>query len=130
MKRKTELKLANLFRHLARYILLGLGIITILFALLSGAEDYGGGIDGILKNFPNALPWFLLLVVLYIAWNWEVVGGIIIIVFGLSVLYVFNFSTTNFLSIASILAFLIIILGAFFVLSWYFERESDHNKVF
>ncbi len=119
MDRENEIKTANLLRNIARFTASVIGILVFIFALLSGAEEYGGGINGIIRNSTNALPWLLFFVLIYIAWKWEVVGGIITIILGLTMLYAFNFPAVNFLSIASILAILIIIIGSFFILSWY-----------
>ena len=44
----NKLKTANILRNIARYTLLVLGILVFIFALLSGSEDYGGGISGII----------------------------------------------------------------------------------
>lgn len=123
MEKLKAFKRAAIFRNIARYTVLALGILVFLYALVSGSEEYGGGINGIIKNSPNALPWLLLMILVYVAWKWEVVGGTTLIILGLSILYVINFPSTNFLSLASILAILIIILGIFFILSWYLESD-------
>ena len=78
-----RIKTANIFRNIARYSLLIIGVLIFIFALLSGAEKLGGGIMGIIKNSPNALPWALLLILVYVAWKWELVGGIIVTGLGL-----------------------------------------------
>ena len=96
-----------------------LGILVFFFALLSGSEDYGGGISGIIKNSPNALPWLLFLVLIFIAWKWELVGGIIITLLGIAILYLSNFRVPI---LTFILVLLIIILGSFFILSWYLRQ--------
>lgn len=86
-----RLKTANILRNIARYTLLVLGILIFFFALLSGSEEYGGGISGIIKNSPDALVGLLLLVLTFIAWKWELFGGIIITFLGIVVLYLSNF---------------------------------------
>ena len=55
-------KIAKILRYTARTILLFISIFWFVFALLSGAEEYGGGVKGIITNSPNALPWLLLFV--------------------------------------------------------------------
>ena len=83
MEKNKKLNTANILRNVARYTLLTITIIVIGFALLSGSETYGGGVEGILKNSPNTLPWLSLLVFNLIAWKWELAGGIAITLFGL-----------------------------------------------
>lgn len=120
-----KLKTANILRNIARYTLLVLGILVFIFALLSGSEDYGGGVSGIIKNSPNALPWLILLVLIFTAWKWELVGGIIITVLGIAMLYFFNFRGPNFFLVTFILTLLIVILGSFFIISWYLTKSID-----
>ena len=64
-----RIKTANIFRNTAIYSLLIIGVLIFIFALLSGAESKGGGVVGIIKNSPNALPWVFLLVLVYVAWK-------------------------------------------------------------
>ena len=127
MGKNKALKTANIFRNIARYSLLVIGILVFIFALLSGAEDYGEGFKGIIKNSPNALPWLLLLVLIYVAWKWKLIGGIIITILGFGMLYFFNFSGSNLFLITFILCLLIIALGSCFILSWYliFARKRQ-----
>lgn len=120
-----KLKTANILRNIARYTLLVLGILVFIFALLSGSEDYGGGVSGIIKNSPNVLPWLILLVLIFTAWKWELVGGIIITVLGIAMLYFFNFRGPNFFLVTFILTLLIVILGSFFIISWYLTKSID-----
>ena len=46
-------------RYTARTILIFVSSFWFVFALLSGAEQYGGGIKGVMMNSPNALPWLV-----------------------------------------------------------------------
>jgi len=125
-----QIKIANILRNTARYSLLIIGVLIFIFALLSGAESQGGGVMGIIKNSPNALPWVLLLVLVYVAWKWELVGGIIITALGLFLFYFFNFAGNNFFLFTFILTLLIILLGSFFILSWYLRKDFvEKNEV-
>jgi len=123
-----KLKTANILRNIARYTLLILGILVFIFALLSGSEDYGGDISGIIKNSPNALPWLVLLVLIFVAWKWELVGGIIITALGLAMMYFFNFRGPNFFLVTFILTLLIVTLGSFFIISWYLTKSTKDTK--
>ena len=123
MEEKKSLKTANTFRFIARYSLLVLGVTVFIAALFFGAADYGGGIKGIIKNSPNALPWALLLAVLLIAWKKEKIGGIIITILGIVLVYFFNFSGPNFWWSTFVMTLLIPILGSFFLISSYLRRD-------
>ena len=125
-----QIRTANLLRNIARYTLLVIGVLLFLFALASGADGYGGGIHGIIKNSPNALPWLALLIFLVIAWKWELVGGILITVLGLFVTGFMAFrlmpSRDNvFLIIPLILFLFIILLGIFFIISWRLRQKNE-----
>lgn len=125
MKKEKKIRSANILRNIARYTLLVLGILVFIFALISGAEDYGGGFQGIIKNSPNAIPWLLLLVLVLVAWKWELVGGILITLLGLFLFYFFNFRGTNILWSTFILTIIISLLGCFFLFSWYLRKDKS-----
>ncbi|MBN1651260.1 MAG: hypothetical protein JW857_08025 [Bacteroidales bacterium] len=130
MDKDIQFRRGMIFKNIARYTSLTLGILIFVFALLSGADDYAEGIEGIIQNIPNALPWLLFLLVVLVAWKWEVVGGIAIIILGLTFLYVFNFPAAHFFSTASIIAYLIIFIGACYILSWYYSQDNTRNEEF
>ena len=123
MEREKALRIAAILRNIARYSLLALGILVFVFALFSGAEEYGGGFEGLIKNSPNALPWLFLLVLVFLAWKWELVGGFFIVILGVVLFYFFNSHRLNLLSFASILSYSISFLGGFFILSWYIRED-------
>jgi len=128
MDKEMQFRRGGIFKNIARYTSLTLGILVFVFALFSGAKDYGEGIEGIIQNIPNALPWLLFLLVVLVAWKWEVVGGISIVILGLTFLYVFNFPATHFFSTASIIAYLIILIGVCYILSWYYSQDNSINE--
>ena len=124
MEKEDSLHIANLLRNIARYTLLILGVLVFLFALASGADAYGGGVRGVVKNSPNALPWLLLLAFLLLAWKRELVGGISIIVYGLALMVFITLMTHRFYLAVLIITLLIILLGVFFILSWYLRKKA------
>ena len=113
---------ASIIRKIARIASLIIGIVVFLFALVSGSEDYGGGIGGIIKNSPNALPWAAFLIIAVAARKWELIGGIIITLFGLAATYFFNFSGPNFFLVTFIITTLITMVGLLFIIAWYIDR--------
>jgi hypothetical protein len=123
MEKANKIRTANILRNIARYSLLTISILVFIFALLSGSEDYGGGISGIIQNSPNALPWLILLVLTFIAWKWELIGGIIITIMGLFMVYFFNFQGQNFFVITFTITSIIVLLGLLFIISWNLRKE-------
>ena len=124
MEKDKKIQTANILRNIARYSLIVISILVFIFALLSGSEEYGGGISGIIQNSPNALPWLLLLVLTFIAWKWELIGGILVTVIGLFMVYFFNFQGQNFFIITFTITSVIVILGLLYILSWNFRRGN------
>ena len=96
-----------------------------IFALLSGAEQYGGGVTGVIKNAPNALPWLLLFVFVYIVWKYEQIGGGLLIIAGIFSVYFFNALESVVVLFAVSLP--LIILGSIFLAHWYREGKRNHN---
>lgn len=125
MEKNKALKTADILRNTARYALLVLGILVSIFALVSGSEAYEGNINGIIQNSPNALPWLMLLVMVVIAWRWELVGGVLITLSGLAMLYFFTIRGQNFFLSTCILTSLIAILGSLFIASWYIRKHNS-----
>lgn len=122
-------KLAVFFRYTALFALLTVGILVFCFAFMSGAETENSIVIGILKNSPNALPWLAILVLTWLAWKYELMGGILITQLGGFLVYFFNFSGPNFFLSTFFLTLLITILGLFFVASWVIRKHlSQLNK--
>lgn len=112
-------KFAGYLRYIARAVLLLIASGCFIFALLSGSEQYGGGMKGILLNSPNALPWLLLLIFVYITFRWELLGGIIIAITGLLTIKIFS-SPLVFFAVS----FPLLLLGGFFITSWYLTNKT------
>ncbi len=113
-----------MLRKIARTLLLLITIIVFVFALLSGSESYGGGFWGIIKNAPNALPWILLFAMNYLVWKKELIGGVVLTLFGLFITYLFNFSGPNFWWSTFIMTSSITLLGVIFIYLHYEKRNN------
>ena len=108
--------LANFFQTSARFGMLLIGTTMISMAIFTGALNYGITIDNILRNLPDAIPWFLLLVVLFLAWDFELVGGLIFVLLGLG--GIFYMQASNHATIPQVsIMWSIVFLGIFFMLS-------------
>jgi hypothetical protein len=73
---------ARLLRVVARGTLILVCLFWFVFALLSGAEELGGGVGGVLRNSPNALPWVVLALLIALAFRFERAGGAMIVLAG------------------------------------------------
>jgi hypothetical protein len=118
---KNGLTGANWLRYIARGVL---GLVTafwLVFALLSGAESSGGELSELVHNAPNALPWIGLVLLNVVAWKWELVGGVLVILLGLFYMFFFNA-----LSPVGIVFWLIVmpmvVLGLMFIGAWWLQR--------
>jgi hypothetical protein len=108
--------ITNTIRKTTQILLLLITALVFVFALLSGSEGYGGGFMGIVKNSPNALPWLLLFGLNYLVWKKELYGGIILVIFGLFITWLFNFRGPNFWWTTFALTSLITLSGIIFIL--------------
>ncbi len=123
MKMQQKLSIANGLRYTS---LISISIISILvfgFSLVSGAESYGGGFTGILKNSPNALPWMALIVLAIVSWRSALLGGILTTLFGIVVVYFFNFTGPNFFLITFIMTSSIVLLGLMLLASHLINKK-------
>ena len=107
MQEKTKKYLAYFVKSLLLVMAVGLSG----FALLSGAED-----AGFWKNIPNGLPWIILLAFVLITFWKQVLGGILIILFG--IFTIIFFSALQFIWILFLISLPLIVLGSLLVLTF------------
>lgn len=120
-----SIKIAKWLRYVARTVLVMVAVFWFVFALLSGAAEYGGGARGILMNSLNALPWLLFFVFVWVVWKWELLGGIFISIFGILTIFAFD---TNEESVAFLIISLpLILLGGSLIVSWYLTKRVKRN---
>ena len=118
-------KLSKYLRYTARIVLLTVSSFWFVFALFSGAEEYGSGLKGVLMNSPNALPWLLLLLLVYIAWKKELIGGSLITLIGfLSIAF---FKTYEHLIVFMLVSLPLILLGGSLVVSYYLDKNNKNE---
>jgi hypothetical protein len=113
MNREKILQSLVLF---VKYFVFTFAVFFLVFALMSGAEK-----SGVLKNIPNALPWIILLVFACIAFSKEIIGGTLIVLFG--IFTIMFFGALEFLWILFIISLPLILLGSFLAL-FGFSRKN------
>jgi len=119
--------LIRLIRNIARFGLLAFSIIVIIFSAIMGANELGDGIKGIFLNLPNTLPWLGLLILVYVSWKWELIGGILTTLGGIYLIYFFNFAGPNFFLVTFILTLIVTLLGVLFILAHYLSTQIKQN---
>lgn len=80
----------RLLRVVARTVLVIVALFWFIFAVLSGAGQYGEGIGAVVRNLPNALPWLALFGLVVAAFRWEFVGGALVALAGLGSIVFFK----------------------------------------
>jgi len=110
------LSIANIFRSIARFGIIILGFTMISISIFTGALKYGITFDNILRNLPEALPWFLVLFTLLLAWEYEILGGIILFLLGIFGIYYFH-ATAHSTMVLIYMMWAVLTFGAFFIIS-------------
>ena len=102
------------FEIALKIFILVLSVLIFLFALFSGADEYGGGFTGILKNSPNAIPWLVLFVFVFVLWKWELAGGILLCAFSIFTVFMFDVFDDN-IGVFFIISLPLFLTGTFFI---------------
>jgi hypothetical protein len=93
-----------------------------VFALLSGSEEHGGGLKGIIRNSPNSLSWFLFFGLIYLAWKKELIGGVLISTLG--IITILAFHTYKNIITFSIISLPLIIAGILLIISYFLKKKA------
>jgi hypothetical protein len=109
-------------------------ILAILFVSMFAADAFGPG-----RSFAEQLgdfiihliPSFILLAILFVAWKWELIGGILFLVIGLGLspfIYKLNYNMNQSvwmsLKIILIITVPFIIVGALFIMSHFLKKKN------
>lgn len=124
MDQIQKIRMANIFRYMARYGLLIMVLVIAFFATVSGSEAYENKWLGIWYNLPNASPWIVLLALVPVAWKWEFTGGILVTIVGLGLFVYFNFLGNNFFVATFVITLIILLLGILFITSALLRRNA------
>lgn len=94
-----------------------LGIILVVFWFSFIILSHGFSFTSLVES----IVWITILITLLMAWNWELIGGILFFVWGL--LY-FLFALNKFpISAQLIITLPLVILGVLFILDYYFNKK-------
>ncbi len=127
MKMKKSIKLV----HWTPRVLCILAILFVsMFALDSFSPNYT--IWQQLKAFfIHLIPTYILILFLIIAWKWEIIGGLMLIIFALGFTpfiythnYAMNHSVWISLSIILMINFPFVITGGLFILSHFLKKKN------
>jgi hypothetical protein len=109
-------------------------ILAILFVSVFAADAFGPGrsIQEQLGDFiMHLIPSFILLAILFVAWKWELIGGILFLLIGLGLspfIYRMNYDMNHsvWMSLGIILAITVpfIIVGILFIMSHYLKKKN------
>lgn len=128
MSDAAQIKMVKLLQKGALIVLLFLSIIILLFALVSGSEAYGGGMEGIWANKMNSLPWIGLLALVLIAYRNKILGGILLTFFGGFLVYFFNFTGQNFFLSTFVMCMIVLLLGlVIWITGSYLKTANNQN---
>jgi hypothetical protein len=113
-------------------------ILAILFVSMFALDAFAPGLtlgQQLGAFFMHLIPSFVLLAVLLVAWNWELIGGIIFMVIGLGLspfIYLLNHNRNgmtvgNSLMVVLLINIPFVLVGILFVAS-HFLKKKDHLK--
>lgn len=73
--------------RIIKIILLAMSVFWFIFSWISGAKP---GFKGFLMNFPNTIPWIILILLIGLLWKFEFAGGILITILGIFTIFIFD----------------------------------------
>jgi len=76
-------------RRVARTALVVVTLFWIIFGIATGFQNEGG-VGSIFDNFMNIIPWLAIIILWFIAWRWEIIGGLLIIAFSIYMAFYLN----------------------------------------
>ncbi|MCA9733231.1 MAG: hypothetical protein H6696_08600 [Deferribacteres bacterium] len=112
-------------------------VLAVLFISLFALDAFQSGrtIWQQLGDFAfHLIPTYILLLFLFVAWRWELIGGIIFMVIGLAfspLVFMHNFKMNHSISmslgIITMITFPFILVGILFMISHYKKKEKVGN---
>ncbi|MBD3247719.1 hypothetical protein GF382_00320 [Candidatus Falkowbacteria bacterium] len=120
-------KIAKRLRSIARTVLFILALSALVFSLFSGIEEAGGGISGLINNGPNALPWLILFIFVFVAWKWELLGGFLIVAMGVFSIFFFDTFNRDSWPILFIVSLPLLLSGGFLIGAWGLTKKNGNS---
>lgn len=132
LKDRSKMKTSIKIIHWAPRILC---ILSILFISIFAADAFESGhtIWQQLANlFMHLIPTFILTALLFIAWKWEYIGGILFIIIGIATspfIFMINYNRNHFPISQCIVTILMInfpfvVVGILFIISHYMKKKQ------
>lgn len=112
----------------AQVILLIVSLFWFTFAILSGSEELGGGIQGLLRNAMNGLPWLILLGFNYLAYRWNLAGGIILFGFAWFCFFLFDMYKVEQLPVFFLIFVPLFLIASIFIGNGIMKIRSGENN--
>ena len=121
----------KLFHWLPRIIC----ILAILFISMFALDAFAPGLTiwQQLGDFlMHLIPSFILVAILYVAWKWELIGGILFTLIGLGLspfVYTLNYhrghlSVGECIGIVMIITFPFVVVGILFIISYFLKKKN------
>ncbi|HLN73863.1 MAG TPA: hypothetical protein VK205_11245 [Prolixibacteraceae bacterium] len=114
-------------------------ILAILFISMFAADAFNPQLtfwQQVSDFFVHLIPSYLLIAILWVAWKWELIGGILLTVFGLvttplvwNINYSMNHSVATTLGVLLVITFPFIVIGLLFIASHYARKRQDHRLI-
>ncbi|MEM7187074.1 MAG: hypothetical protein AAF466_10480 [Bacteroidota bacterium] len=123
MSNSNQKTLVHKVKTLAGVALFILGMLVFVFSLISGSEEVG-----LLQNSFNGIPWLALLILIFIAFRRPVLGGLLVVLYGLGLVYFFNFRGVNFFLTTFIITMIIPLLGFVILGCGYYLENVDKAR--
>jgi hypothetical protein len=112
-------------------------ILAILFVSMFALDSFAPGLtvwEQIGAFLMHLIPSFILIAILAVAWRWEKIGGIILMVVGLGFspsVFLLNYHRTGSvwiaLGIVAVINLPFVIVGGLFILSNYIRKRSEKS---
>lgn len=122
--------------HWFQWIPRGITILAILLVSMFAADAFQSGFtfwQNLWALFVHLIPSFVLLIILIIAWKWELLGGLLFILVGVGMspfIYRHNVNVNHFTVAASmkvllIITFPFVVAGVLFIISHVRRRKQQ-----
>lgn len=112
-------------------------ILAIAFVMMFSADCFGGGLklsEQLICFFMHNIPAYILIVLLIIAWRWQMVGGLIFVLIALISSpwlfmhnYAMNHSVIMSLSVLMVISFPFFVVGLLFLWSIYLKNKVTNS---